>query len=145
MKNYIEIQTIEFNHPDERLQTSNYGRQGFYIAKLVAEKVDINTSDLVFVDPQREQVLFICPANLIEDMGLMEQFSDKNKSEMETLVAKNECLLNENKNLRTSFFTIEEKLKNKNENLLPVLHSENSGISEAFVLNLVKMLTGNKI
>lgn len=142
MKEYIELQAIEFNQHEERLKSSNYGSQGFYVSRLVDTEVGVNTSDLVFVNPNIEQVLFICPAELIEDMGLIEKIETENakknlvlrkslESKINHLEKRNDQLMNENELLRISEDTKDKELK----------ATKKSDFSESFVLELAKILT----
>lgn len=148
MKNLQLIET-HFNTSGQAHNVDNYSNQGLHLVYFKESLKDFMEVILIYKDEKNNSQLCV----LLRDSDLRKtqliysnscQNPDLKDEIIESLKVESKSLLNENQNLRKAFFTIEEKLKNKNENLLPVLHSENSGISEAFVLNLVKMLTENK-
>ena len=144
MKNLQLIET-HFNTSGQAHNVDNYSNQGLHLVYFKESLKDFMEVILIYKDEKNNsQLCVLLRDSHLRKTQLIYSNSDASQDIIETLTQKNDSLLNENQNLRKAFFTIEEKLKNKNENLLPVLHSENSGISEAFVLNLVKMLTENK-
>ncbi|MEC5157044.1 hypothetical protein [Chryseobacterium sp. MP_3.2] len=141
MKNYVEIKSIEFNDINKRIESRNYPESGLYFSKFAVDN-EVTLFDLAMVNRDNNTVVFLCPADVFKTEFKFEKID---KVEIETLVEKNNSLLDENDILRQSYFTAEKKLKIKDDILPSVLHSENSGISEGFVLSLVKLLIGNKI
>lgn len=154
MKNFIEIQKISFESQVERAKCENYVRNGLYISELNVKEGE-NVSDLVFVDTAVPSVFFICPAAIIEDMGLIEEIeTDGERSRRE--ISKRKSLESELKQLQEHVKNIERDSSNllaENHELrhnispssIPASHStleQSSGtVSESFVLELTKILT----